>query len=62
MLRRTARFLFAGAPSDCDEQRLGEALRTAVEERLQDRAPKFTRHIWGVSMVVSGDFLAVSSQ
>jgi hypothetical protein len=33
----TARFLFAGAPSDCDEQRLGDALRTAVEERLQDR-------------------------
>eukprot|EP00435_Cladocopium_sp_Y103_P029797 s3551_g7.t1 len=31
-------FLFAGAPSDCDEQRLGDALRTAVEERLQAEA------------------------
>lgn len=29
-------FLFTGAPS-CDEQRLGEALRSRVEERLQER-------------------------
>eukprot|EP00434_Breviolum_minutum_P042798 symbB.v1.2.038110.t1/scaffold5828.1/size23302/5 len=28
-------FLFAGAPKDTDEQRLGDALREAVEERLQ---------------------------
>ena len=28
-------FLFTGAPS-CDEQRLGEALRSTVEERLQE--------------------------
>ena len=47
----TARFLFAGAPSDCDEQRLGDALRTAVEERLQD----WLRPSWGVAFY--GDFL-----